>query len=128
MHAIKSFRDLDVWKVAMDLAVACYDLAGFLPSAERFELGAQIRRAAVSIPSNVAEGHSTGASRRYANHVRIALGSAGELATLLELTRRRGLQLAGQHAVEEQLTRTVQLLHGVRRSLRRTKFRTADDR
>jgi four helix bundle protein len=56
MGEIVSFRDLDAWKVAMDLVVAIYSLAAKLPATERFELSAQIRRAAVSIPSNIAEG------------------------------------------------------------------------
>jgi four helix bundle protein len=53
---IRSFRDLDAWKVGMELALLSYSFAKRLPSTERFELAAQIRRAAVSVPSNVAEG------------------------------------------------------------------------
>ena len=53
---IRSFRDLDTWHVAMDLAVACYKVAKLLPASERFEMSSQIRKAATSVPSNVAEG------------------------------------------------------------------------
>ena len=56
--SIKSYRDLDAWKVAMDLAVSVYNAIGKLPRCERFELASQMRRAAVSVPSNVAEGQA----------------------------------------------------------------------
>ena len=65
----------------MDLAVIAYETSKRLPPAERFELTAQIRRAAVSIPANVAEGQGCGREGRYLYHVRIALGSLAELAT-----------------------------------------------
>ena len=64
-NRIQSFRDLDAWKVAMDLTVLSYAIAKRLPPSERFELSAQIRRAAVSVPSNVAEGQSCGKTGRY---------------------------------------------------------------
>lgn len=115
---IRSFRDLHAWNAGMDLVLTTYALAARLPSAERFELGAQLRRAAVSVPSNVAEGHGGGARQRYLNHVRIALGSLAELDTQLELARRLGY-LTPNNLVpaERQLARTGQLLHGLARSL-----------
>ncbi|MDQ3347441.1 MAG: four helix bundle protein [Acidobacteriota bacterium] len=58
----------------MDLALTTYALVRKLPAAERFELGAQLRRAAISIPSNIAEGNACGPRRRYLNHLRIAIG------------------------------------------------------
>ena len=85
---ILSFRDLDTWKRAMDLAVVSYGLAGRLPSTERFELSSQIRRAAVSIPANIAEGHAGGSVGRCIHHLRIALGSLGELQTDFEIALR----------------------------------------
>jgi four helix bundle protein len=88
---IQNFRDLDAWKVAMDLAVLSYEAAKKLPVAERYELAAQIRRGAVSVPSNIAEGHACGRNGRRIHHARIALGSLGELATDFELTRRLGM-------------------------------------
>ena len=88
MDKILSFRDLDAWKAAMDLVVSAYLVAGRLPATERFELAAQMRRAAVSIPSNIAEGHASGPGGRYRHHVRIALGSLAELDTQLELAVR----------------------------------------
>jgi four helix bundle protein len=120
-RTIRSFRDLDTWQAGMDLVVAAYDVAGRLPASERFELGGQMRRAAVSVPSNVAEGHAFRSSAKaFARHVRIALGSIAELETCFEIAVRL-------HHVDEQtltdaranLARTGQLLHGLLRSLRR---------
>jgi four helix bundle protein len=116
---IRSFRDLDAWKAAMDLACSAYKIAAQLPALERFELASQVRRSAVSVPSNVAEGHACGLRNRYRNHVRLAAGSLGELATQVELARRLNY-IDGDTVteVEAQLTRTAQLLHGILRSLR----------
>ena len=98
----------------MKLALEAYIVAKQLPATERFELSAQIRRAAVSVPSNVAEGQASGPGRRYLYHVRIALGSWGELVTHLELVAPASLS-----EFEAQLDRTGQLLHGLHRSLKR---------
>ena len=107
MGAIVSFRDLEAWQAGMDLVITTYELCRRFPKDEQFDLVRQMRRAAVSIPSNIAEGHGNGLSRRYRHHVAIALGSLGELSTQLEI------------AVRLQLARTRQLLHGLRRSLNR---------
>jgi four helix bundle protein len=118
---IRSFRDLDVWQVSMHIAIAIYEVAKRLPESERFELSAQMRRAAVSVPSNVAEGHAHRINpRTYAHHVRIALGSLAELETDLELAVR--LQFVDAKKLTglfQELARTAQLLHGVLRSQRR---------
>lgn len=95
---IKSFRDLDTWKVGMELALTTYELAVRLPASERFELSQQIRRAATSIPANVAEGHATGKDGLFLRHVCIALGSLAELDTELELARRLGFLTANELA------------------------------
>ena len=103
MDGIKSFRDLDAWNVAMELADACYSVAKRLPTEERFGIGAQLRRSCVSVPSNIAEGFSSGRD---------------ETDTLLELIHRN--RLAGEEhilAAQERLTRTRQVLFGLRRSV-----------
>ena len=116
--AIRSFRDLDVWKVSMDVAEGLYRLIVRLPPEERFELASQIRRAAVSVPSNIAEGHATGLERRYLYHARVALGSVGELCTCVELCRRLGyIDEKAAESMQSDLSRVRQLLHGVVRSL-----------
>src|SRR5690242_5481615 len=119
MTEIRSFRDLDAWKESMKLAREAYRVAKLLPATERFELSAQIRRAAVSVPSNVAEGQANGFGRRYRYHVRIALGSWAELMTHLELLKL--LDMVAPASLSEfasQLEKTGQLLHGLHRSLK----------
>ena len=114
---IKCFRDLDAWKVSMELAVAAYERARLLPSIERFELSAQIRDAAVSIPANVAEGHATRMPRRCANHLRTSLASLAELETELELCRRLGYLSDNQlESIWPQIDRVGRLLHGLLRA------------
>ena len=119
MTRVQTFRDLLVWNVAMDLVLVTYAVAAKLPVTERFVLGSQLRRAAVSIPSNIAEGHASGPGRRYLNHVRIAVGSWAELDTQFEIVGRLQFLSADDLAVAVgQVTRTGQLLHGLARSLR----------
>jgi four helix bundle protein len=117
MTPIVSFRDLDVWHLAMDLAVLSYAVTGGFPIDERYGLTSQIRRAATSIPANVAEGHGR-PNKAYRNHVSIALGSQAELDTLLELAVRLRFLPAGEFArIDEPLRRVGQMLHGLARSL-----------
>ena len=107
----------------MNLLLATYAVARQLPQTERFELSAQMRRAAVSVPSNIAEGQATGPGGRYRHHVRIALGSLAELDTELEAVRR--LDYSSEEALRvaaEHLAQTGRLLHGLDRSLRRRHF------
>ena len=120
MAVIQSFRDLEAWRAAMDLSVGVYSVSMRLPTEERFGLMSQMRRAAVSVPSNVAEGHSHGKDGRYIEHVRVALGSLGELSTELELALRlKFLASADLQDVDRQVVRTRQLLYGLLRSLRK---------
>jgi four helix bundle protein len=120
MTDVLSFRDLDAWQAAMDLVITTYDVCRRFPADERYGLVAQMRRAAVSVPSNIAEGHANGPGLRYRNHIRIALGSVGELTTQLEIGSRLGYANREMvSAMAAELSRTRQLLHGLRRSLNR---------
>jgi four helix bundle protein len=83
-----TYKDLTVWQRAMDLAVECYRLTADFPRSEQYGLTSEIRRAAVSIPSNLAEGHCRRTTRAYMNHVSIGLGSSGELDTCIILSER----------------------------------------
>ncbi len=83
---VKSYRDLDVWRRSMASIGHVYAIAAALPLEERFALASQLRRSAVSIPANIAEGHARMATRDYARFIAIALGSVAELETLLYLT------------------------------------------
>ena len=127
MPPIPSFRDLEVWQLGMDLVVDVYLATERLPSAERYGLTSQIRRAGVSIPSNVAEGHARGNDGAYLNHVRIALGSQAELGTGIELASRLGFLASVQaDTLLGDIDRVRQMLHGLKRSLdRRRRARVA---
>jgi four helix bundle protein len=125
-QTILSFRDLEVWQAAMDLAVTAFGIAGRLPSTQRFELASQIRRSATSVPSNVAEGHAHRGNRTYLRHVRIALGSLAELETQFELALRlEFIEAPGLGVAVGQVARTGQLLHGLERALKRRRLRNA---
>src|SRR5664280_272845 len=89
-ETVKSFRDLRVWQTAMEIVPAVYRLVRLLPQEERFALGDQIRRAAVNIPSNIAEGHARRYTKEYLQHLSIARGSLAELHTLLLLAEKLG--------------------------------------
>ena len=85
------YRDLLVWQKAMDLVVEIYRLSQTFPAHEKFGLASQIQRAAVSIPSNIAEGHARKSSGAFINHLSIAAGSLAELETQIKLAERLGL-------------------------------------
>jgi four helix bundle protein len=85
---VRSHKDLIVWQKAMDLVVAVYGVAGRLPDRERYGLVSQLTRAVVSVPANIAEGHSRGTRRDYGNFLAIAQGSLAETETLLLLCER----------------------------------------
>src|SRR5216683_844484 len=85
---IKSFRDLIVWQKAMNFVVEVYRATGRFPSEERFGLTAQLRRAAVSIPSNIAEGHGRESTREFLNFLSIAYGSLNEAQTQIMIAER----------------------------------------
>jgi four helix bundle protein len=87
---IKSYRDLDVWRLGLDLAEAVYQCTSAFPKSEIFGLTAQMRRAAVSVPSNIAEGRSRSSTKEFLHFLSIALGSLAELETQFELAVRLG--------------------------------------
>ena len=80
-YRIDDFKDLIVWKRAMELAKAAYVLTGKLPRNEDYSLTDQIRRAAISVPSNIAEGYGRTSQRDYARFLAMARGSSYELET-----------------------------------------------
>ncbi len=85
-----SYEDLEIWQLGMNLVVQVYRVTESLPNRERFNLIDQMNRAAVSIPSNIAEGWGRGRSASQAHFIRIARASLYELATQLEASRRLG--------------------------------------
>jgi four helix bundle protein len=85
---IKNYRDLNAWQKAMDLVVLVYELTKEFPDDERFGLTSQLRRAAVSIPSNIAEGQGRDSDREFARFLSIAHGSLREAETQLLICER----------------------------------------
>ena len=86
--AVNSYEDLIVWQKAMDLTTEIYRLVKFLPREETYALSDQMRRAVVSIPSNIAEGHGRNSNKEFANFLSIARGSLTELKTQLLICQR----------------------------------------
>jgi four helix bundle protein len=84
------YQQLQVWQKAMDLVVACYEATKSFPTEERFGLVNQIRRSAVSVPANIAEGHSRVHTKEFLNHLSMARGSLAELETELMIAQRVG--------------------------------------
>lgn len=82
---IRNFRDLEVWQLGKKIVVAVYQGTRNFPTDERFGLTSQMRRAAVSIPSNIAEGFNRFGNKEYRQFLYIALGSCAELETQIEL-------------------------------------------
>jgi four helix bundle protein len=118
--SLRSYKELDVWQLGMDLVVDSYRISRPFPAEERFGLTAQVRRAAVSIPANVAEGYGRETRGEYRNQVSVACGSANELETLLLISIRLGfLQPNDAAPVLERFERVHQMLWRLRSSLSR---------
>ena len=88
MDKINSYQDLQVWQKAVDLCVEVYRLVKLLPKEEMYSLSDQMRRAVVSIPSNIAEGYTRKSTNEYLNFLSIANGSRTELETQLLICER----------------------------------------
>lgn len=115
-----NYRDLEAWKASQALAVITYRLTSQFPSAERFGLTAQMRRAAVSIVSNIAEGAGRGTDAQLANFLRIARGSLRELESQGLLSLELGLCNADAVADLLEANDTVgKLLYGLLRAVER---------
>ena len=118
MERVRLYQDLEAWQQAMVLAERCYEVTATFPREEQFGLTAQLRRAAVSIPSNIAEGHSRRTRPAYVYHVSLALGSQAEVETQLELSRRLGFLSGTTFREIDQVVHPVgRLLYGLHRAL-----------
>lgn len=94
--SVSSYRELQVWQKAMDYTVACYRLTDLFPRTETYGLASQLRRSAVSIASNIAEGAGRLHTREYMYHVSVASGSLSETETQVLLAERLGYIAADQ--------------------------------
>ena len=82
---IQNFRDLQIWQLGKEIVLSIYEITRELPEEEKFGLVSQMRRAAVSIPSNIAEGFNRPNNKDYQRFLHIALGSCAELETHIEI-------------------------------------------
>ena len=112
------YRKFEAWKVAHDLALKIYRITDDWPTCERYQLTSQIRRAALSIPTNIAEGASKRGPREFRRYLDIARGSLGEVSYLLLFSKDRGiLNPDAYHSLEELRDRAGKVMWGLYRSL-----------
>lgn len=117
---VRDYRDLKVWQKGMDLAVDVYHLTQSLPDNEKYGLTSQLHRSAVSVPSNIAEGHAQGVTKPFVRHLRIANGSLAELETQLLLVKK--LQFADEEIVDRCIARATEIrrmIQSLQKSLQR---------
>ena len=107
MSIVYSYEDLCVWKKSMNLAVKIYELTKHMPKEELYGLTAQMRRAAVSIPSNIAEGQQRTSTREFLRFLSIARGSNAEFQTQLVLACKLGYFQSEQIRETMNLTREI---------------------
>ncbi len=120
--AIRSFRDLRVWQMGMDLVEQIYSSTRTFPRHEIYGLAAQLQRAAVSIPSNIAEGHTRWHLKEYLHHLSIAQASVAEMETQIEIARRLGyLSAEATERLLRQSTSLSRQLHTLRKALAKPK-------
>ena len=116
--SVLHYRDLKVWQVAMNMAEQCYHTTKRYPKEELFGLTSQIRRAAVSVPANIAEGQGRQHTKEFLNFLSIARGSLMEVETHLILSQRVGLidqpTLDALLKTSDEISR---MLSGLRRAL-----------
>jgi four helix bundle protein len=115
---IQSYRDLNVWQLAMTLVVEVYRVSDLFPRDERFGLTSQLRRAAVSIAANIAEGQSRASISEYRHFISIARGGAAEVETELQIAERlRYVSAADIKLAVDQADHISRMLTKLRRSL-----------
>jgi four helix bundle protein len=117
---VRSFRDLEVWRLGLDLVESVYQCTATFPKSETFGLAAQMRGAAVSIPSNIAEGQARNSTKQFLQFLSFALGSLAELETQLELASRLDYGKTEILSVMAQVNLLGKKLHCLQRSIRST--------
>lgn len=116
---MQSYRELIVWQKGMDLVEESYRAVAGFPTSELYGLSSQIRRAAVSVPANIAEGWARESTKDYLRHLSIAFGSLAELETLFLIAQRLGfLSPNTVSALLRQMTEIGRMITNLRKSLR----------
>ncbi|NQT78550.1 MAG: four helix bundle protein [Bacteroidetes bacterium] len=115
------FKELDVWKTSVELVKTIYEMTAKYPRTELFGLISQIRRSAVSIPSNIAEGAGKNTKNDFNKYISIALGSCNELETQLYISKElKYITWEDYKEVERKTHRIQNMLFGLQKSLRNT--------
>ncbi len=118
METIQSYKDLLVWQKGMSLTKEIYQLTSQLPRDEQYGLISQMRRAAISVPCNIAEGSRRSSKKDFRNFILIAYGSGAELETQLELVKVLGLIAEEKtKASEKILDEVMRMLNSFEKSL-----------
>ena len=118
MTPVKSYRELTVWQKSIDWVERIYRVSKSFPSEEKFGLTSQIRRAAVSVPSNIAEGAARTGTKEFLQFLSVASGSLAEVETQLILAERLGYLAKPEHeALLDQAGEISRMLGGLKRSL-----------
>jgi four helix bundle protein len=116
---MNGYRELKVWQIGLEISFSIYEVSSNFPSNEVYGLSSQLRRAAVSIPSNVAEGHSRGQTKDFLRFLSMARGSVAEIETQLIIAERLGYVKRNRvERVRLLLDEESRMLAGLRRSLR----------
>jgi len=114
-----TYTDLEVWQAAMDLAVLTYRLTAHFPKEERYGLTSQMRRAAVSVPSNIAEGKGLSSDKELLQFLCHSRGSLFEIETQLAISERLGyVGIRDCNEIREETARVGQMINGLMRALR----------
>jgi four helix bundle protein len=123
---VRSFRDLEVWRLGLDLVQSVYQCTATFPKSETFGLAAQMRGAAVSVPSNIAEGQARNSTKQFLQFLSFALGSLAELETQLELASRLDYGKTEIPLVMAQVNLLGKKLHCLQRSIKSTLVKASD--
>jgi len=115
---IRSYRDLKVWQKSMDLAVRTYELTRTFPSEEKYGIVSQMRRAAASVPANIAEGQARRSTKEFIQMLGIARGSLAEIETFVALSERLGMTRSEtSESLLEDCAEINRMMNGLMRAL-----------
>ena len=117
---VESWKDLEVWKMAHRVVLEVYEITKSFPSSEQFRLTDQMCRAAMSVPTNIAEGKGRNSLREYLQFLSVARGSVEETKYLLLLSRDLGYLPVKRHSeIADECDQVARMLNGLRKSLKR---------
>lgn len=120
MEKIKSYRDLETWQKAIELVEEVYKETRLFPKEEIYGLVSQMRRAAVSVPSNIAEGQGRNSTNEFLRFLSIVYGSLCELGTQIIIVRNLTyLNSQSYERLEDMVARVGRMIHGLSNSLRK---------